>query len=171
MFLTEWGVTVKKKLIAALSLVPVLLLASCSCVDNESKRNVVATKAVVVNVLDKEFYDDCHIKGSLNVANFPFENAEFFKDFDKSTPIVFYCSNYMCTGSGAAAQVLKDAGFTNVKAYEGGMAEWLQKGYSVEGPCKQTYLREPAGELSTEEGIEIITAEQLKSLMEESGLL
>ena len=48
-------------------LAAIVLLPSCGW-DSGSKPSFV-----LVNVLDKEFYDDCHIKGSINV---PFENLE-----------------------------------------------------------------------------------------------
>src|SRR5260221_674614 len=67
---------------------------------------------IVINVLDKNLYDDCHIKGSINV---PFgEIKEYASKIDKSTPVVVYCSNYQCTASGAAAKMLQDMGFENV---------------------------------------------------------
>ena len=46
----------------------------------------------------------------------------------------------------AAAQKLKEMGFENVWAYEGGTAEWYQMGlkaegkYPVEGTCQASYL-------------------------------
>ncbi len=51
----------------------------------------------VINVLDKESYEDCRIAGSINV---PFEQVETFaKDLDRTAEMVVYCANYMCTAS------------------------------------------------------------------------
>ena len=71
------------------------------------------------------------LQGSINV---PFEEVETFaKDLDRDAEMVVYCANYMCTASGAAAQKLKEMGFENVWAYEGGTAEWYQMGLKAEG--------------------------------------
>lgn len=89
-------------------------------------------KLRLVNVLDKEYFDDAHIKGSATVesVNVPFVDpakfAEAVKAWDKTVPVVTYCTNYFCTASGEAAQKLMELGFTNVYAYEAGMAEWVQ---------------------------------------------
>lgn len=117
---------------------------------------------VVVNVLDKELYDDCHIKGSINI---PFEMIEEQAALiDKNAEIVIYCSNYQCSTSEYAARKLRSQGFTNVSVYEGGTAEWFQEGLPVEGPHRQAYLVKPNRQLSREEyagAIPIITAQDL----------
>lgn len=100
----------------------------------------VVPGVVLVNVLDKEHFENCRIQGSINV---PFEEVDKFvdqltKEYQDKTAIevIVYCSNYMCSASGEAAKMLAKRGFTNVKAYEAGMAEWYQQGLPTEGPCK-----------------------------------
>ena len=58
----------------------------------------------------------------------------------KDTEIVIYCSNYACTTSDYVAKKLYDQGFTHVMVYQGGMAEWKQRGMPTEGPGQQLYL-------------------------------
>ncbi len=126
-------------------LAAIVLLPSCGW-DSGSKPSFV-----LVNVLDKEFYDDCHIKGSINV---PFENLESYAlaHFDKdNTEIVVHCTNYKCTASGASWQMLHNLGFKKVYAYEGGTAEAKQAGLPVAGPCKQAYLNDYAKPASMQE--------------------
>ena len=121
-------------------------------------------------------YEDCRIAGSINV---PFEDVETFaKDLDRNAEIVVYCANYMCTASAAAAQKLKDMGFANVWAYEGGTAEWYQMGlkaednYPVEGSCQASYLaaanEKPA---HAESSVSVISAEELHEKMMAHGLI
>lgn len=166
------------KLLVALFML--VALPACNC----QKANTEVVEAdkkeasmIVVNVLDKEFYDECHIKGSIQVA---FDNVEeYFKNIDRNTPIVTYCSNYACTASGFVAQMLTDMGFKNVKAFEGGMAQWYQKGYPVEGTCKggtigskSSYLtmeNNPSGE--EEAGVVVVSVDDLHQEMEKAGLL
>ncbi len=117
---------------------------------------------VIVNVLDKELYDDCHIKGSINI---PFEMIEEQAAMiAKNADVVIYCSNYQCSTSEYAARKLQDQGFKNVSVYEGGTAEWFQEGLPVEGPHKLPYLVKPSRQSPYKENegaIPIITAADL----------
>lgn len=127
---------------------------------------------VLANVLDKEVFDDCHIKGSINV---PYEEVKSYavKNWDKNnTRVIVYCANPQCTASLEAAKILvNELGFNkeHVWAYEAGTAGALKEGLAVEGPCKETYLKEykEAPDRQEEEGIQIITTENLKKMLEE----
>ncbi len=115
---------------------------------------------LVINVLSPEVYEDCHITGSINV---PYDTlADHVKDMPKDTEMVVYCASFMCPMSRRAWQLLKDLGFTNVRAYEGGAAEWYSKGYPTEGPAQQAYLKERYEKPSGHEEVTTITAEELK---------
>ena len=108
---------------------------------------------VVVNVLDEEFYNDCHIKGSVNI---PFEKVdELAETIDTDAQVVIYCSNYQCTSSEYAAKMLRKKGFSSVCVYEAGMAEWYQKGLPVEGERKKAYLIKPSRQLAQDASSEI----------------
>lgn len=165
-----------RRTIAPLFLVSALGLLLSGCFE---KRETVTPKAVtekpkfvVVNVLDKEVYDDCHIKGSISV---PFESFKDYatKNWDKlATKIVVYCANHQCTASLEAAKMLvHDLGFEkkNVWTYEAGCAGAQHEGIPVEGPCKEDYLKEyKAGpEKDEEDGIQVISTEGLKKLLQE----
>lgn len=94
---------------------------------------------VVVNVLAKEQYDDCHIKDSIHVDLGDLD--QFEQNTPKDTTVVVYCSNYLCSTSDYVAEKLKKAGFNKVFIYPGGMAEWFQQGLPIEGPAAGLYLR------------------------------
>jgi rhodanese-related sulfurtransferase len=115
-----------------------VFLPSCTSSQNDAHAQK-KTGLVVINVLKKELYDDCHIKDSVSV---PFDQVDTYAQthLDKDAEIVVYCSNYMCSASGAVAQKLQDLGFKNVHAYEAGTAEWYQQGLPTEGPAKAGYL-------------------------------
>lgn len=142
----------------------VITLSSCWKSTSVSEKK---TGLVLVNVLDREHFDDCAIKGSINI---PFENVEQNapKLIDKDAEVVVYCSNYMCGASSAARDQLINMGYKKVSAYEGGTAEWFQKGYPVDGPSKRGYLsvkmQEPEKN-GTQVGV--ISAEELKKKLEE----
>ena len=124
------------------------------------KQRVQKSEFLVVNVLDKSMYDDCHIADSIHV---PFDEIEdFIEELPKDSKVVFYCSNYQCTASGYAARKARELGIKNSWAYEAGMAEWYQKGYPVVGPCTREYLKKSVQMLENQhddENIELSTEE------------
>lgn len=128
-------VTIKKWSLAALAFLMILP----GCFSGNKTHNKLGG-LVVINVLDKASYDDCHIRGSIHV---PFEDVVAFahENIEKTADIVVYCSNYMCSASGVAQKQLSEQGFEHVAAYEGGTAEWFQRGYPVDGPAKEPYLQ------------------------------
>ncbi|HZW61847.1 MAG TPA: rhodanese-like domain-containing protein [Candidatus Babeliales bacterium] len=156
---------IKRFSLAIVTTLLVSLLPGCGC--STKKEEAVKKQGLfVVNVLDKAMYDDCHIKGSIQI---PLEEVERFAaslDPEKAE-VVVYCSNYMCTSSEYAVKKFLALGFKHVWAYEGGMAEWYQLGLPVEGPAQQPYLskkvEKPADEAHT---IPVITAQELAAKLE-----
>ncbi len=51
---------------------------------------------------------------------------------DKDAEVVLYCSNRSCGNSHAAAARLVALGYTNVRVYAGGKADWAEAGLSLE---------------------------------------
>ncbi len=159
------------KSLYSVALASVLALAGCGVGNKvEEKKAAQPTKQtlVVVNVLDPELYNDAHIKGSINV---PFDKVEdYLKNTAHDTELVFYCANYACSASGAAAEQAKAAGFSKVWAYEGGMAEWISLGYPYEGPAKEEYIK--SENKKPDHLAEFaISAEDLKNKMHEHKIL
>ncbi len=90
-------------------------------------------KFVFLNVLEKEQYNKGHIPASVNI---PLKDDEFLEKVaekapDKNTEIVTYCAGPDCPASRNAAEKLEEAGYTNVKAFEGGMQEWKNAKYQI----------------------------------------
>ena len=140
----------------------VALLPGCIWdTQKETPQPALREGLIVADVNSKKMYDDCHIKGADHV---PVDQLEAFAaTLDKEkADVVFYCSNYMCAASGAAAQKFMKLGFKSVAAYEGGIAEWHQKGLPTEGPAQEPYLsvvmNKPAREDHT---VPVIEAEEL----------
>ena len=50
----------------------------------------------------------------------------------KGEEIIVYCGGPKCPQSLQAAQKLMDLGYTNVKAYEGGLEEWKKAGNNID---------------------------------------
>lgn len=130
------------------------------------------TSLKLINVLDKTLFDDVHIAGSEHVS---FEDLDKkiltdWKNLDKNTVFVFYCSNYACSASGQAAKQIEQLGFKESYAYEGGMAEWFNlhkqdKSYRIVGEAKQRYLNMPNPIKLIDHDYKVITAARLKELL------
>ena len=89
----------------------------------------------ILNVLSEDDYRKEHIRGSENI---PLEDENFETEVEtllesKDKPVIVYCASVDCSASRTAAEKLENAGFTNVSAYEGGMRDWKETGYPVEG--------------------------------------
>ena len=129
----------------------------------------MSNELLVINVLPRESFNDCHINGSVHV---PLTRlAEYAKSLDRNREIVVYCTSYVCSASREAWQLLKDMGFLAVFAYEGGMAEWFQKGLPSMGACKAEYLTKKHHEPTQVGHIQTISAQELEQKMQLAGLL
>jgi rhodanese-related sulfurtransferase len=70
-----------------------------------------------------------HIPGSLHFATLEDARAELAKDDE----IVVYCSSYDCIASVFAYEYLVHHGYTLVRRYAGGLLDWEEAGYPLEG--------------------------------------
>lgn len=143
-----------------------VLLSACWFGEKKKEEAGTTGKLLVVNVLGPKEYEDVHIKGSINV---PLENlATAAQSWPKEVKVIVYCANYMCTASADAARTLTKQGFTDVLAYEGGVAEWKQKGFPVEGPAQQGYLASVGQKQQAPTDVKTIEAEALKEEIEKA---
>jgi len=118
----------------------------------------------VVNVLDGPYYDDCCITGSINIPLSDMGNI--LAMIDKSSEIVVYCASYKCTASVDARKKLLAMGYDKVYLYEGGMVEWLQRGFPVAGACSKDYLKEVVEKPDRKKEQYELTAVELKEKMD-----
>lgn len=141
-----------------------MLFAGCWNSSNNS------SKLVVINVLDPDYYQDCHMTGSINI---PFEQfEERMKTLHKKDRYVLYCSNFACTAAPYAAELLKNAGFEDVSFFPGGIVQWYQNGYPCTGAAQMPYLQEENEPMDEDNhpGVKILTLNDLKAAMEEAKL-
>lgn len=95
---------------------------------------------LVINVLSEKWYHDCHISGSINV---PLDKLiHLMEQYDRNQEIVVYCALDACDASEKAYVLLRCMGFEHVVDYRGGIKEWFQLGYTVEGSCFSSYLHD-----------------------------
>lgn len=92
---------------------------------------------VILNILSKKGYEDCHIKNCINISLNVLD--EFAKKWSKNKEIIIYCSGHDCTDEPNIFDILKQMGFNNIYSYDGGMDEWHRKHYPVNEPCELEY--------------------------------
>lgn len=153
--------TINLKMFSLIS-VSLLFLVGCNFFTPTKKE----AQLVIINVLDKTEFDDCHIKGSIHIPFSEFEKK--IASFDKNNHYVLYCADYACMSSGYCAKLLRDAKFDHVWEYSGGMVDWYQKGYPIEGSATEDYLKFKNINFNDEENpILTITAEELLAKIKE----
>ncbi|WP_201224532.1 rhodanese-like domain-containing protein [Halochromatium roseum] len=95
---------------------------------------------LLVNVLDPAAFAQAHIPDSHNVpvADKGFDERIRALGANEDSRIVLYCSNFDCNASHAAAKRLEQAGFNDLYRYAGGIEDWMDAGYPVEGEAIAT---------------------------------
>jgi rhodanese-related sulfurtransferase len=85
-------------------------------------------KVLVVDVRSHYEYETLHIKGALHIAlnkdKLPLEVKALRAKSD--VPIVFYCNGHTCKKSYEAAEFAKNAGVSNVFAFDAGIDTWAK---------------------------------------------
>jgi rhodanese-related sulfurtransferase len=83
----------------------------------------------MVMVLGDWQFRAMHIPGSLNISAPEIAHELLHLDDE----IVVYCSNPACAASVIAFNQLTAHGYKNVRRYAGGISDWEESGYPVEG--------------------------------------
>ena len=83
----------------------------------------------LVNCLDDWMFQAKRIPGSIHFVSL----KHVLDTLDPTEEIIVYCSNLGCTASVLVYQQLVEHGFQNVTHYAGGIADWEDAGYPLEG--------------------------------------
>jgi rhodanese-related sulfurtransferase len=83
----------------------------------------------LVMTLDRDAYERLHVPGSLHFDNI----MEAITQLDPRDEVVVYCSNRLCSSSINAYLLLRSYGFDNLYRFAGGLEEWSDAGYPLEG--------------------------------------
>ena len=84
------------------------------------------------NVLTDDYFTGEFIPGSARVPLDRLGREVAHRGLAKDSAIVVYCSGPTCPQSGQAAAKLVALGYTNVRAYEGGLAHWKEAGLPID---------------------------------------
>ena len=79
--------------------------------------------------LSKERFDALRIPGSIHIRT----PEDAMKILDRDDDIIVYCSGVDCVSSKIGYRVLQEHGFKKVRRYDGGLEDWLEAGYALEG--------------------------------------
>ena len=98
-------------------------------IDHHEAREAQQNGAALIDVRERDEWESGHVTGALF---YPVTRISSDPDVDVApdTPIVTYCK----AGARAerAAEVLRAAGYTDVRAMRGGFADWHAAGYPTE---------------------------------------
>jgi rhodanese-related sulfurtransferase len=86
-------------------------------------------KFKLVNALGEWAFNAKHIPSSINISKI--EHAR--KILDPNDDIVIYCSNPSCIASIIGYQLLTKMGYSKIRLYAGGIVDWEQAGYPMDG--------------------------------------
>lgn len=85
-----------------------------------------------IDVRSEDEYEGSHIEDAINIPVSEIE--ERLGEIPKDKPVIVYCNGSSCNRSGQAASILKENGYKEVfDLIGGGVFEWEEKGYPVEG--------------------------------------
>jgi rhodanese-related sulfurtransferase len=104
---------------------------------NELRQRLEANPALVlVEALPEQHYRHSHIPRAINLSHDEVDVRAPELLPDKDAEIVVYCASATCQNSGIAANRLATLGYTNVRDYHEGKAEWIDAGFPVEGEAR-----------------------------------
>jgi len=86
----------------------------------------------LLEALPEKYYRHSHLPGA---RLFPHDQARELAAAQlptKDAPIVVYCASATCLNSHQAAQTLTDLGYTHVRVYVEGKADWQAAGFALE---------------------------------------
>ena len=86
----------------------------------------------LVEALGPMYYEEAHLPGAINIPHEQVDELASTLLPNKQAQIVVYCANGPCKNSGIATKRLLELGYTNVRDYHEGKAEWLEAGLPTE---------------------------------------
>jgi len=108
--------------------------ATVELVSPEQAAEVIADDPaglVILDIRTPEEFDEVRLDGAINVDYYDADFADQLDTLDKNDPYVMYCRSG--NRSSDAVKTMKDLGFTEVYEIDGGIVNWIESGYPVEG--------------------------------------
>ncbi len=86
----------------------------------------------LVEALGPMYYEQAHLPGAINIPHEEVDELAPRLLPDKGAQIVVYCANGPCRNSGIVTRRLVQLGYSNVRDYHEGKAEWVGAGLPTE---------------------------------------
>ena len=103
---------------------------------DELKALLDRSEVVVVEALSEESFAKEHIPGAIRIDYEKLEAQAPELLPNKDAAIVTYCASLPCQNSEIAANKLVALGYTNVREYAEGKADWIEAGLPVEAGAR-----------------------------------
>jgi len=82
-------------------------------------------RSIFIDSRTEDAYNEGHIVGAVNIPYEKFDEVFHDSMFPLEQTLVVYCDGSECKSSTAAAKLLYERGFCNIKIFFGGWAEWI----------------------------------------------
>jgi rhodanese-related sulfurtransferase len=92
---------------------------------------VQTRKVTAIDVNSRQSWLKAHVPGAVNLDPVAYNDADLPQD--KSSNLVFYCSNPMCRKAPNAARRARKMGYDNVRVMSAGISGWLAAKLPTEG--------------------------------------
>ena len=101
----------------------------------EDVQQLLASGGLLLDARSPELYSAGHIEGavSLPMVEIDAKLPDFLTHIAKDQIIITYCSGFGCPDSFDLGMQLIDAGYLDVRVFEGGFPEWRDAGLPVAG--------------------------------------
>ena len=87
-------------------------------------------RTAIFDVNARSRWAAAHVPGARHLDPECFSEGDL--PVEKDTPLVFYCSNFMCRKAPNAARRAKAQGYTSVRVMSAGIQGWVGEGLPVE---------------------------------------
>ena len=84
---------------------------------------------LLVNAMEENKFRALHIPGSMNL----YKKEDIENKLKKDDEIIVYCTDQACNKSVLMYQLLEAMGYRHVCRFAGGLREWEEAGYPLEG--------------------------------------
>jgi len=102
---------------------------NCITAQQLKQRLDAGEKLILVNAMEENKFRAKHIPGSLNL----FRKEDIENCLQKNDDIIVYCTDLACNKSVLLYHLLEVMGYSHVCRFAGGLMEWEDAGYSLEG--------------------------------------
>ena len=87
---------------------------------------------ILLEVLPETYYQQGHLPGAKLASPDKVRDLTRSLTASQDAPVVLYCASSTCKNSHDAAKVFTDAGYSDVRVYVGGKADWQDAGLPIE---------------------------------------